>query len=130
MDVFEKKYSGRVLLVDDSKTNRIVGGKYLEKLGLQVDLAEGCDEAISACEHNRYHIIFMDIYMPDTDGIATAKIIRSRLLSYCPIIALTGHGAEALADDLLQSKMNGVIEKPVTPQKLILELDKYLRKVS
>ena len=59
------------LIVDDSKLARITLRKKLDKLDVDVDLAESAEQAISMLQEKRPDIVFMDHLMPDMDGLVT-----------------------------------------------------------
>ncbi|MFO1055364.1 MAG: ATP-binding protein [Dongiaceae bacterium] len=68
--------AARLLLVDDSPTNRAVTGTLLRHAGHQVDLAADGREAIAAAAQRDYDLILMDIAMPEMDGMAATAEIR------------------------------------------------------
>jgi PAS domain S-box-containing protein len=110
--------TGRVLVVDDDRTNRKVLAALLEKTGLTVEMAEDGALAVDAvCAGAAVDLILMDVQMPVLDGYeATVKIRlweQSRQLPALPIIALT---ADAFEDDrrrALDSGMNDFMTKPI-----------------
>ena len=78
-----------ILLVDDSDVNLRVASLMLKKLGHQADTATNGIEAIEALEHHSYDIVFMDIQMPEMDGLEATKIIRHRGFQDPRIIVVT-----------------------------------------
>ncbi len=114
---------GRVLVVDDNKTNRLVAGKLLETVGVMVDFAGNGLEALDLYKALRPKTIFMDVAMPVMDGIhATSHIRKLELdlgLAPCKIFALTANTHKEQVDLCLKSGANGVIGKPVKRNELI-----------
>ena len=111
----------RVLIAEDNKVNQIVITKLLEKLGCRVNPVDNGREAVEALRKAPYHIVFMDVQMPEMDGLAATAAIRALPQpdrSGVWIIALT---ANAFADDYqscLAAGMNDFVAKPVKPADL------------
>ena len=109
----------RVLLVEDNPLNQKVTKVLLEDLGCQVDVVMDGRQAIQHIKENQYNIVFMDVGLPEMDGITVAKEIR-RLdgTKDVPIVALTAHVMEKDIQQCFQAKMNGVLTKPITVDDL------------
>ncbi|MCA9553059.1 MAG: response regulator [Myxococcales bacterium] len=110
---------GRVLLVEDNQVNQAVARRQLERLGLEVDLAQNGEEAISAVRRRDYTLVLMDCQMPVMDGYEATERIRA-LGRYAdlPIVAMT---ASALPEDrarCLAAGMTDHIAKPVRLEDL------------
>jgi CheY-like chemotaxis protein len=96
-DVFSD-YHPLILLVDDNAVNRKVANEILKKSGCRVDLAESGFKAIEMVETRYrsggkgYDIIFMDIQMPDMDGVETSQELKKRYAKgLAPIVAMTAY---------------------------------------
>ncbi len=111
----------RVLIAEDNKVNQLVITKLLEKLGCRADAVGDGRQAVEALRQAPYHIVFMDVQMPEMDGLAATAAIRA-----LPqpdrrgvwIVALT---ANAFAEDVqrcLAAGMNDFVAKPVKPADL------------
>ena len=119
--------STRILVVDDDKVNQMICRKYLETMGIQVDIADNGKLAISKCRDNTYNLIIMDMEMPLLGGLDATRIIRERSLSFAPVIALTAnHNAES-RQLCKQVGMNGFITKPIRKDELEREVRKVLK---
>jgi len=121
-----EKYPLRILVVEDNPVNQKVAQRMLQKLGYRVDMAGNGIEAIAAVRRQQYDVIFMDVQMPEKDGIETTVQLRTELPAAGQpyIIAMT---AGAFAEDrekCLRAGMNDYISKPVQIEHLIAALVK------
>ncbi|MBD1397140.1 PAS domain S-box protein [Pontibacter sp. JH31] len=108
-----------VLLVDDNQINQKVAFKLLERLGCNTDVASNGYEAIDRALNNGYHMIFMDIQMPEMDGITATSIIKEKLGSACPpVVAMTAYSMREDAEKFMSQGMDDYISKPVKSSDL------------
>lgn len=115
-----------ILLVEDNKINQIVATNLLQKLGLNVDLAEDGKEAISKVGEKPYKVVLMDVQMPVMDGIEATKILRQSYPSEALIIvALTANITEEEITFYQQIGMNGHLGKPYEFDKIQSLLQQY-----
>ncbi len=93
----------KILIVDDHKINIIALKNKIEKcLPLMIcDVANGGREAITKVENNNYHLIIMDIQMPDIDGIEASKKIK-KINKDVPIIAATSLSYETFNNEIIK----------------------------
>lgn len=117
----------RVLVVDDSKVNQMICKKYLEKMHVEVDIADNGKLAISKCRDNAYNMIIMDMEMPLLGGVDATRIIREKSLSFAPVIALTGNDNAQSRQQCKLAGMNGFITKPINKEALEREVGKILK---
>ncbi|UYZ63726.1 PAS domain S-box protein [Hymenobacter weizhouensis] len=111
----------RVLLVDDNPINQKVATRLLDKLGCEIDVASDGFEAISraTAPQARYDLIFMDIQMPEMDGVTAMQEIRQRLGAACPpVVAMTAYSMKEDAERFVQQGMDDYVSKPVKSQDL------------
>jgi CheY-like chemotaxis protein len=110
----------RILLVEDNLINQKVAQKMLKRLGHDADLAVNGREAIHALESQPYQIVFMDIQMPEMDGLETTRIIRERWLptERPHIVALTAFTLEYGREMCLSAGMDDYISKPLIMEDL------------
>jgi PAS domain S-box-containing protein len=104
----------KVLLVEDNRVNQLLATRLLQKLNIQVELAQNGEEAINSIESNSYDLILMDIQMPIMDGLeATRRIRQNSRFANLPIIAMSA--GVTLNEQALcaQVGMSGFIGKPV-----------------
>lgn len=118
----------KILLVEDNPIAAMVNSKLLEELGYKPDTAVNGTEAITMAD-NHYDLIFMDIGLPDIDGITASAEIRRREQEgqkHARIVALTAYKSEEVLDHCLKSGMNDVATKPISSeqlQKIIMEAE-------
>ena len=105
----------KILIVDDSPTNRIVAAEMLQEFEATIDMA--CDglEAVIAATQFRYDLILMDMRMPEMDGLQATKAIRSLSgeRSGVPIIAFTANAYPEDVKACMEAGMVDFISKPV-----------------
>ncbi|GEM_PF-1478914 len=107
----------RILLVEDNPVNLTAPKLFLEKIGNVVDAAENGTIAMTAVRKNRYDVIFMDLEMPEMDGIETTRRIRETkglaTPNDTPIIALTAYAFAADRERCFKAGMDAFLPKPV-----------------
>ncbi|NJN26588.1 MAG: response regulator, partial [Cyclobacteriaceae bacterium] len=110
----------KVLLVDDNMVNRQVAGEILKKSGCDVDVAVNGQDAINKAKKGSYDIIFMDIQMPDMDGVtATKKIKELGLKELAPIVAMTAYSMKEDKERFIKSGLDDYISKPIKASELL-----------
>ncbi|MCA9621983.1 MAG: response regulator, partial [Myxococcales bacterium] len=115
----------RVLVAEDNKVNQKVALAMLEALGQQADLAGNGREAIEACNAQRYDIIFMDVQMPEVDGLTAAREIRARQ-SEAYIVAMTANATDGDRQACFAAGMKDYVPKPVRADALEGALERFL----
>jgi CheY-like chemotaxis protein len=122
--ILRQRHNGRrILVADDEPVNREVARILLEDAGLMVDTAEDGAEAVALARETTYAALFMDMQMPNVNGLDATRQIR-RLPGYgeTPIIAMT---ANAFAEDkelCFDAGMNDFLAKPFDPDTLFKTL--------
>jgi len=118
---------GRVLVVDDTKSNLHVIKSMLAPYGLYVETVSSGRAAITKIENGEvFDIIFMDHMMPDLDGLETTRIILG--LGYKnPIVALTANAIVGQAEVFMKSGFADFLSKPVDVNKLNDCLVRFIR---
>ncbi|MFD0692632.1 response regulator [Paenibacillus sp. GCM10027628] len=118
----------RILLVEDNEINQTVARSLLENESCQVDVANNGFEALDRLQNESYDLIFMDIHMPELDGIETTKQIRQKPeWRHIPIIALTADSTSEQRKACMMAGMNDTVSKPITPERLFEVVDRYLQ---
>ena len=124
----EASRSAHVLVVDDNATNRMVAQTLCEMFDCTSETAEDGAAAVEAARTGRFDLILMDIKMPRMDGVAATRAIRglSGRPGQVPIIALTANADPEDAAAYMSAGMNGVVEKPMKPENLLVALQTAL----
>jgi signal transduction histidine kinase/AmiR/NasT family two-component response regulator len=108
-----------ILLAEDNKMNQLIARKTFQKIGHEIDIADNGRIAIEMFEKKNYDLIFMDIQMPEMDGLQAAALLLNKYPGLCPpIIAMT---ANVLSEDEEKCRLAGMIDfisKPFTIERL------------
>jgi CheY-like chemotaxis protein len=110
----------KVLVAEDNVVSQKLVQMLLKKLRVSPDLAANGSQAIAAAIEKPYDLILMDIQMPEVNGLAATRAIRSRVPAETqPVIfGLTAHATTEYRDMCLEAGMNGFLTKPLEPEKL------------
>jgi CheY-like chemotaxis protein/HPt (histidine-containing phosphotransfer) domain-containing protein len=116
----------RVLVVEDNLVNQRVAVRLLERLGYKPDLAANGLEALQAVQRQPYDLVFMDLQMPEMDGLeATRRICQAWPAAQRPrIAAMTADALEGDRERCIEAGMDDYLSKPVTLQALAAALRK------
>lgn len=117
----------RVLLVEDNLINQKAFSVMLKKMGCDVVLASNGVEAIEKYEDDKFDIIFMDIQMPEMNGLEATEIIKKHEKAP-PVIGLSGnifHGNNSSPESNI---MDDFVMKPIVSQDLLATLNKWASK--
>gem|GEM_PF-3141974 len=114
----------RILLAEDNATNRMVATELLRPHAVRVDAVANGLEAVEAARTVPYDVVLMDVNMPEMDGLAATRAIRTLAgtAGTVPIVAIT---AGAFEDDRARSLavgMNGYLAKPYRKSALLDEI--------
>ncbi len=116
-----------VLIVDDNPVNLLISRRSLERLGCLVHGVSSGAEALNAAQARVFDLVLMDCEMPEMDGREATRALRS-MASYrdTPIIAFTAHSPGEQRHNCLAAGMNEVLGKPLSPDRLLDVLERYL----
>lgn len=103
-----------VLIVDDDENGRVLLSLLCRKLGMSFDLANNGEEALSLGRIHAYDLIFVDIQMPEMDGVQVLKQFR-QMASHreAPILAVTAYALKGDEERFLAEGFDGYIAKPI-----------------
>jgi len=120
-------YTPHILVVDDNSVNRKVAKAILFKAGCKIRSAKNGYEAISAVQKNNFDMVFMDIQMPEMDGLTAMKKIHKLVLDTMPpIVAMTAYSLSEDKERFINEGFDGYISKPITAKKLLLFIKEKL----
>lgn len=116
----EKALSLKILVADDDALGRRLMQLILTNEGHSVDLAANGLEAVEAVKRNQFDIVFMDLHMPDMDGMEASRSIRAweNGGSHTFIVALTASYLPEIGEALFDSGMDNYISKPLDVEQL------------
>ena len=113
----------RILIVDDSPTERYVLSELLIKNGFSVSTAENGDEALAKIKADKPQLILMDVVMPGANGFQiTRAIARDPELADVPIIICSSKDQETDRIWGLRQGARDYLTKPVDPAKLLAKI--------
>lgn len=119
----------RVLVVDDNEMNAMVIARLLGETKVQIDIALDGKKCLERAKQKYYHLILMDYLMPEMDGVATLKELRSQENGLCresAVIVLTANTLMSAKQLSSEYGFDGCLEKPILPEMLEAELLKFL----
>ncbi len=123
-----KEFPHDILLVEDNPINQKVAQRILKKFGYSIDISCNGVEALNVLREKKYDIIFMDIQMPEMDGLEATRKIREIYGENAPhIIAMTAAVMKGDKERCLEAGMIDYIPKPVVPEVVLSALKKYSR---
>jgi CheY-like chemotaxis protein len=118
----------RILLAEDSPVNQRVASRLLEKRGHRVQVVANGREALAVLKTETFDLVFMDIQMPEIDGLEVTAEIRKKERDgplHLPVIALTAHAMKGDRERCLAAGMDGYLSKPIRSQELDEILEHY-----
>ncbi len=119
----------KVLLVEDNVINQKVMTRFLEKWNIDITVANDGNEALEKVAEEHFHIILMDLQMPNMDGYQSSQAIRTiddQRKRNVPIIALTAAALKEVKEKVYASGMNDFITKPFNPVELQEKLEYHI----
>ncbi|WP_334075488.1 MULTISPECIES: PAS domain S-box protein [Paenibacillus] len=123
----DSRKSLNILIAEDHEINRIVLKKMLERLGhVTREVANGL-EVLQAVAYESFDMIFMDVHMPEMDGLEATRVIKNKLPpEKCPVIvAVTANALAGDRENCLNAGMDDYISKPIKPATVAEMIRKY-----
>jgi two-component system, sensor histidine kinase and response regulator len=115
----------RILLAEDNLINQKLTVIMLQKSGYSVDVVENGFKAVEAVQKGGYHLVLMDVQMPELDGLEATQLIRQteRAGTHTPIIAMTAHAMKGDQERCLQAGMDDYLSKPLNPKEVLAAIE-------
>lgn len=109
-----------ILIADDHTDTRVILRHYFEAMGFEVCEATNGAEALECLRQARPDAVVLDIQMPQMDGIAVLREIRSDdLLQDLPVLALSAHALSEEVKEIMTAGADRYIAKPADPKDVI-----------
>ena len=116
-----------LLVVDDNKLNLRVASKILQECGFEIDTVQSGFECLEKIKmNNKYDLIFMDIMMPQMDGVETMQKLKAMPGFTTPIIALTADAMEGSREKYLSAGFDEYLSKPIIKEIIQQLVNKYV----
>ncbi|KKL07719.1 hypothetical protein LCGC14_2583210 [marine sediment metagenome] len=124
----EIKHSVRVLLAEDNPVNQKLATLMLTKAGYRTEVAKNGNEAVEKYMANPsdFDLIFMDVQMPEMDGLEATRAIRDKGFDSIPIVAMTAHAMKGDREKCLEAGMDDYITKPIKREIVFDILEKWV----
>jgi DNA-binding NtrC family response regulator len=121
-----RKIMPHILVVDDEPDIRRLVSEILEDEGYDVLMAEDAQTACRLKKEHAPHLILLDIWMPDMDGITLLKQWGQEETPLCPVVVMSGHGSIETAVEATRLGAYDFLEKPLSLAKLLLTVERAL----
>ncbi len=128
----------KILLAEDNPVNQKLAKRLFEKMGYSIDIAINGIEVLESLQKKSYDLIFMDVQMPEMDGLEATRQIRameqngqielSNLAKSIQIIAITANATHDDRENCFASGMNDFIAKPFKVEQIQTAIEKWGRK--
>ncbi len=119
----------KILVVEDNEKSMYLISFILKKNSYEIIEATSGEQCVELAIKEKPDLILMDIQLPGIDGLeATKRLWASKVNSEIPIIALTSYAMAGDKDKAFAAGCTGYIEKPINPDTVLSQIEKYLEK--
>jgi signal transduction histidine kinase/CheY-like chemotaxis protein/ligand-binding sensor domain-containing protein len=122
---FAKQHPLRLLVAEDNVINQKLTERVLVKLGYQPTLVSNGKEVLEHVDQNNYDLIFMDVQMPEVDGLEATRLIRKHNGHQPVIVAITANVMQNDREDCFEAGMDDYLSKPIKLEALVDLLEKW-----
>ncbi len=125
-----RKFPARILVAEDNSINQTLIKIILQRLGYDADIANNGKEVLDKLEDKQYDIIFMDVQMPEMDGLEATRWIHENIpAAHRPrIIAMTAFALEGDKDKCIEAGMDDYVSKPIMIEEIQNMVEKWSKK--
>ena len=124
----ERPVKKKILIVEDNNDSLEILGLRVTKFGYEAIKARNSEEAITYAEAERPDLIFMDMDLPDVDGVKTTAILKKNpKTSHIPVVAITAWISALWQEKAAKAGITTYLIKPITPQALKETIDQYTK---
>lgn len=122
---------GKILIVDDEKDIRNLMEEIFTEEGYQISTAANGQQAIKAWYEQAPDVIFLDVWMPDIDGITLLKsMLDKQELSHSCVVMMSGHATIETAIEATKLGAYDFLEKPLSLAKILISAEKAMEHVA
>ena len=126
-----EKHPVNILVAEDNAINQTLINIILQRLGYKIDLAGNGKEVLDMVSSKNYDIIFMDVQMPEIDGLeATRRIVETYKDNRPKIVAMTAFAMEGDKEKCIEAGMDDYVSKPIMIEEIQKMIEKWSRKPS
>ena len=111
-----------LLLAEDNSVNLQVAQHLFRRLGYRADVAGNGAEALQALERRRYDVVFMDVQMPEMDGLTATRLLRERHGARPRVVAMTANAMRGDREKCLAAGMDDYVVKPIRVENMVAAL--------
>jgi CheY-like chemotaxis protein len=121
----------KILIVEDNGDSREIMTLFMTKMGYQPITAKNSNEALNFAESEKPDLIFMDMDLPDVDGVKTTAMLRQNpSTSHIPVVAITAWISALWQEKAARVGIATYLIKPITPQTFKETIEQYTRRSS
>ncbi|OKS85579.1 hybrid sensor histidine kinase/response regulator [Mucilaginibacter polytrichastri] len=128
-DELAKQYPMNILIAEDNIINQKLTLRMLTKMGYNADIAVNGHDAVNAVATKPYQLIFMDVQMPEMDGLEATQFIRQNMTVQPIIIAMTANALSEDREACLKAGMDDYLSKPMKLDEIVVMLEKWGEKM-
>jgi signal transduction histidine kinase/ligand-binding sensor domain-containing protein/DNA-binding response OmpR family regulator len=127
---FAKKYPMNILIAEDNYVNQKLAVHILNKMGYSPDVVLNGYEVLTAAAGKNYDLIFMDVQMPEMDGLEATRFIRHNEIYQPVIVAMTANAMPEDREICTNAGMDDYLSKPIKLTEIISVLEKWCKEPS